>query len=104
MLLLVLVSLASSMPVTPGVAETARLAWNSWQEYERDNLPWLYRCDGIIGLFCPGPGPDVYDLIPDLPMFPGMIPPPEQRELPEQPEESEQSEEPQELEQPEQPV
>ena len=37
-------------------------------------------------------------------MFPGMIPPPEQRELPEQPEESEQSEEPQELEQPEQPV
>merc|ERR1712066_479783 len=75
-LVLVLVSLASSMPVTPGVAETARLAWNSWQEFERDNLPWLYRCEGPIGLFCPGPGPDVYDLIPDLPRFPGTIPPP----------------------------
>ena len=49
MLVLVLVALASSMPVTPGVAETARLAWNTWQEFERDNLPWLYRCEGPIG-------------------------------------------------------
>ena len=49
MLVLVLVSLASSVPVTPGVAETARLAWNTWQEFERDNLPWLYRCEGPIG-------------------------------------------------------
>ena len=48
-MLVVLVALASSVPVTPGVAETARLAWNSWQEFERDNLPWLYRCEGPIG-------------------------------------------------------
>ena len=59
-------------PFTP---ELARQSWNSWQEFERENLPWLYRCAGPIGLFCPGPGPDVYDLLPDLPRFPGIIPP-----------------------------
>ena len=26
-----------------------RVAWNSWQEFERENLPWLYRCEGPIG-------------------------------------------------------
>ena len=99
-----------SSPITEELsadtAEQARLAWNSWQDFERENLPWLYRCEGPIGkdqiievikrvfstflwtnyvfhssfsivnllvfsktnlfsgLFCPGPGPDVYDLIP----------------------------------------
>ena len=65
-----------SLP-SPFTAELARQTWNSWQEFERENLPWLYRCEGPIGLFCPGPGPDVYDVIPDLPRFPGIIPPPE---------------------------
>ena len=58
--------------------EVLRNSWNSWQAFERDNLPWLYNCEGVIGLFCPGPGPDVYDVFPSLPSFPGMIPPPEE--------------------------
>ena len=27
----------------------ARVAWNNWQDFERENLPWLYRCQGPIG-------------------------------------------------------
>ena len=42
-----------SSPITEelmaGTAETARQAWNSWQEFEKENLPWLYRCQGPIG-------------------------------------------------------
>jgi len=80
---LVLVSLlfspSHSAPITDGIRESARVAWNSWQEFERENLPWLYRCEGPIGLFCPGPGPDVYDIIPDLPQFPGIIPAPSEQ-------------------------
>merc|ERR1712029_1309139 len=78
-----------SSPITEELsadtAEQARLAWNSWQDFERENLPWLYRCEGPIGLFCPGPGPDVYDIIPDLPQFPGIIPPPSESEQTEEP-------------------
>lgn len=71
-LLLLLVTPLLSAPT----GELLRQSWNSWQAFERDNLPWLYNCEGVIGLFCPGPGPDVYDVFPSLPSFPGMIPPP----------------------------
>merc|ERR1712027_161131 len=79
-LMSLLLSLSHSAPITDGIMESARVAWNSWQEFERENLPWLYRCGGPIGLFCPGPGPDVYDIIPDLPQFPGIIPPPQNKQ------------------------
>jgi len=42
-----------SSPITSeivdGTAEMARVAWNNWQDFERENLPWLYRCQGPIG-------------------------------------------------------
>ena len=47
------VRFSSAAPITEELmadtAETARQAWNSWQEWEKENLPWLYRCEGPIG-------------------------------------------------------
>ena len=52
-LVCVLVRSSSGVPITEELmadtAETARQAWNGWQEWEKENLPWLYRCEGPIG-------------------------------------------------------
>ena len=49
-----MVAMTMSAPITPeivdGTAEVARQSWNNWQEFERENLPWLYRCAGPIGI------------------------------------------------------
>ena len=73
---MVVLLLVPQVIISAPTGELLRTSWNSWQEFERENLPWLANCEGVIGLSCPRPGPDVYDVIPGLPSFPGIIPTP----------------------------
>merc|ERR1712002_218013 len=87
-LLLVILVLPQLLLCVP-TREHLRKSWNSWQAFEKKHLPWMYYCKGpigglldthgVMGLFCPGPGPDVYDIFPNLPSFPGTIPPPDEK-------------------------
>merc|ERR1712008_396935 len=64
---LLLLLVAPQVIISAPTGELLRTSWNSWQVFERENLPWLANCEGVIGLFCPGPGPDVYDVFQACP-------------------------------------